>query len=113
MGEGVEPGRELAAVGKGDTAVADLLELNALAVDETGCVRLEQQPVTRGHFQLAGLTHIEGGGGTAGNKIHLSSIGTAHTQTVLDRGDDFHGFASLKAFGLANEAQTLARLELV
>ena len=51
-------------------------------------------------------------GGTAGDKIHFQSIGTAHAQTVFDCGDDFDGLAPFKLAGLADEAQALAGFKL-
>ena len=84
VGEGVEPGRERAAIGQGNAAVLDLPDLDTLAVDELlAVVGLQQQPVTSGHFQLAGLAHVKGGGGTGRNEIHFRAIGTADAQTVF------------------------------
>ena len=116
VGEGVEPGRERAAIGQGDAAVLDLPDLDALAVDEVLAhghrVGLQEQPVTSGHFQLAGLAHVKGGGDTGRDEINFRAIGTADAQTVFHRGDHFHGVAPVEMFGLANEAQALAGHEL-
>src|SRR5271157_4416843 len=105
VGEGIESGRELATVSQGDAAVLDLPDLDTLAVDELfAVVGLEQEPVTSGHFQLAGLTHVKGGGGTGRDEIYFRAIGTEDTQTVFHCGDHFHRVAPVKVLGFADEA---------
>lgn len=78
MGERVEPGREQVAVGQGNAAILDLPDLDALAVGEIlAVVRLQEQPATGRHFQLAVLAHVEGGGDIGRDEICLRAISTA------------------------------------
>jgi hypothetical protein len=85
----------------------------AFAVDELfAVIGLEQQPVASGHFQLTGFAHVEGRGGAGRDEIHFCSIRAAHAQAVFDRGHDLHRIVTVKLFGLANEAQSLARFVL-
>ena len=87
--------------------------MDALAVDELfAVIGLQQQPVTSGHFQFAGLADIEGGGDIGRDETCFRAIGTAHTQTVFLRGDHFHGVGPVKMFGQADEAEALAGHEL-
>src|ERR1700722_4962795 len=113
MSEGVKPDREGATVSQGNSAILNLPDLNTLSVNELfAMIGLEQQPITGRDFQLAGLAHIEGSGGTGRDKIHFPPVRAANTQTVLNRGHHFHSVAPLEMFGLANKSQSLARFVL-
>ena len=80
VSERVEPSRELTPVFQDNPALANRPHLNPLAVDEfLALVGLEQKPVARRHFQLAGLANIEGRGGGAGrDEIHFRPIRPAN-----------------------------------
>jgi hypothetical protein len=110
---GVEFGRKNPPISEIYMPSPDFPHLDAFAVDELfAVIGLEQQPVASGHFQFAGFAHGEGGGGAGRDEIRFCSIRAAHAQAVFDRGHDLHRIATIKLFGVANEAQALPRFVL-